>query len=681
MNCPSCTKQVPSGAWICPYCDYILDASVLDAKSSGASVRPVWTETTGEAPEAMILGDVNIDPEDFQVLPGAGAQGDGRTATFLFYTSGATSRVLRPDVVPVVLIEDRSGVPITPYEDFLLSSIDGRRTVREIQRTSGLQPQEVTITLLTLLDKKIIRITAQPHEDEALPVAKPRPNSKKHKRKKSAPRMPSEPKATQPLPTVTPTPIAAEDAEAVTEWSSIERLKIPSLSEPSVLPEIVARGPSVPPPPPRDSEPPPSLGRARSVPPPLPRPTPAPVVEPVLPEVYAGKRPVSEVEEESFDDDSEDTQGILIGIPKAMTPGLAALPTLPPPQPIYAEDEPGTGPADDPSDEAPVVPQDPTPLPELGSGEFDDAPPSERRQREELPRLPTAIMSSAAAAEQRSAPPRLPSAFILERSPSPPPPAPTRPVERTPPPAKAPERSDTPLLELKPEPPPSPPPPVARAIEEKRAEPRRPEPPKAEAPKPEPLPPPAPAPKKEERRVRPDAKPVDGFQMAKAQKLFSEALKDKAEGNIVSARMNMKLALTFDPANELYHEAYQELLKAAPIGTATAAVSRARELYDKATHAEKLGRFDDAIDLLEQAIVESKDPAFYNRLGVLLAMKKNEFERAQSLIETALGMSPGNATYEHNLSKVLQRAAAHSMKGQPKKDKKEGILGFLGRKK
>jgi tetratricopeptide (TPR) repeat protein len=169
--------------------------------------------------------------------------------------------------------------------------------------------------------------------------------------------------------------------------------------------------------------------------------------------------------------------------------------------------------------------------------------------------------------------------------------------------------------------------------------------------------------------------------MAKAAKLFAEALKDKAEGNIVSARMNMKLAISFDSSNNLYHESYQELLKAAPIGSANAAVSRARELYDKATTAEKLGRFDEAIELLEQAIEESKDPAFFNRLGVLLAMKKNEFDRAQSLIETALEMSPGNSTYEHNLSKVLQRAAAQSMKGQPKKEKKDGILGFLGRKK
>jgi len=700
MICSSCAKQVPSGAWICPYCDFILDPSVLDASTSRKAERAVWSESTGDAPEAMILGDVNIDPEDFQVLPGAGAQGDGRTATFLFYTSGATSRVLRPDVIPVIQAVDRSTLPITPYEDFLLSAIDGKKSVREIQRSSGLQPQEVTITLLTLLDKKIIVIVtprsdppapAPPPDD--LPVAKPRGGSKRNRRRKSTPRPP--PAATiamEPLPPIVPAPLGVEDAEAVTEWTMLESAKtsgVPVAPEPE-------------PDPPRPPEPPRLRERPRTIPPPLPTddsdeahaaeppsPPPLPPRSPVLPEVYQGRGPISRVDD-SFADETEDTHGMLLGIPRALTPGLQALPTLPPPPPAppAAEHDPV------------VIPQEPTPIPELESGEFDEASGSPAL-REAMPRMPTALLASASrpASDRPVAPPRLPSAFIIERAASPAPPAPE-------------PRSDTPLVDI-----PSKPPEKrlgrVKVIEERRADgPAPSDPPRAaeerrvEVPKPaderraderraaeerrladerraaaEPA---RPAP--EERKPPPprpkvEGKPADGYQMAKAAKLFAEALKDKAEGNIVSARMNMKLAISFDSSNSLYHEAYQELLKAAPIGSANAAVSRARELYDKATTAEKLSRFDEAIELLEQAIEESKDPAFFNRLGVLLAMKKNEFDRAQSLIETALEMSPGNSTYEHNLSKVLQRAAAQSMKGQPKKEKKDGILGFLGRKK
>src|SRR5688572_24474125 len=109
---------------------------------------------------------------------------------------------------------------------------------------------------------------------------------------------------------------------------------------------------------------------------------------------------------------------------------------------------------------------------------------------------------------------------------------------------------------------------------------------------------------------------------------------------------------------------------------------RARQLYAQATRAEELGDVDEAIDLLEKAIVESKEAAFYNRLGVILAMKKKEFLRAQELIEQALKLAPGNSTYQHNLGKVLSMAATHDVDLRNAGPvKKGGILGLLGRKK
>ena len=238
MLCPSCDSEVEAGAWICPRCDFILDTSVLGGAAAPAlpRARPVWAVAPSDQPEAMILGDVNVDPEDFQVLSGAAADGDGRTTTFLFYTSGATSRVLRPDVVPMRVDEaEATVVPTTPYEDFILAAIDGKRTVREIQRSSGLAPQEVTITLLTLLDKKIVRIAGagpSTSSSEEIPIAKPRPGSKKNKRKKSAvqavpektdkPEKRAKTAATDELPALTPRALDSEDAEEVTEWTALK---------------------------------------------------------------------------------------------------------------------------------------------------------------------------------------------------------------------------------------------------------------------------------------------------------------------------------------------------------------------------------------------------------------------------------------------------------------------------
>ena len=76
-----------------------------------------------------------------------------------------------------------------------------------------------------------------------------------------------------------------------------------------------------------------------------------------------------------------------------------------------------------------------------------------------------------------------------------------------------------------------------------------------------------------------------------------------------------------------------------------------------------------------------RDVAFYNRLGVILAMKKQEYRRAQELIQQALDLAPGNATYQHNLSKVLAMEASASVGKKEGDDGKKKLLGFLQRKK
>ena len=88
---------------------------------------------------------------------------------------------------------------------------------------------------------------------------------------------------------------------------------------------------------------------------------------------------------------------------------------------------------------------------------------------------------------------------------------------------------------------------------------------------------------------------------------------------------------------------------------------------------------DEAVISLEEDISESKPPAFYNRLGVILAMKKQEFDRAQQMIEKAIELAPTNGTYEKNLHKVLSRAALHARKSNG--GKKKGLRGLFGRRK
>lgn len=1002
-SCPSCDRTVEAGAWICPYCDFILDPSVLGTgdEERAPSSKPVWSENTGDAPEAMILGDVNVDPEDFQVLPGAGASGDGRTSTFLFYTSGATSRVLRPDVIPVrePSVAERS-MPTTPYEDFILAAIDGVRSVRDIQRTSGLAPQEVTITLLTLIDKKVVRIQPPPPPPantvamDEIPVARPRAPRKPSKRKKSeagprraaaaltpegrrgatrvldedppparargerraeaahaedagleatigvdSPRSRAEPGRTPPpelargprpgapqapsvqaaappsspapvsppsararpyedeLPAVQPTALGDDDVDEVTEWSALplsssvvggalpggippasttlpsdvraaeaprpiaehireaatelapldraqteepsapstvglrgEALAIPDIHSAIVasarataqqhaydddddLPEVdpdatydatgeVEAADALPrPAKPWDIAPTLEHGPAADVDAlALPRVVEAPsaITDESPPGRGAPERPARasvastrasfggrEVHaapgRESTPLPPPRETAPVLPLSRAGTPPLpydstppssrtsGAPPPAPAPPPSRTP-RPATGTATGPGRSAvePSQPEDvrladelaryalATPLPELSPSSSDDptppprveavralepprrAPEAPRAEPARLPERPRADLGDASRAQEplaRAEPLRLDLLKATPAAESPPPVVPVSPLmpddeDRTPPPRAVPNtlpRLDPSFLvehQRTPAPAPAPvrPDPArARPSMERLMEAKAPSSGRAaEAPLPprvgdEPLesslgePPPrrgaVPPPRRSDgpkpieakleapRAAEPPAKvdptkarrtgpPPDGVQMAKAAKLFEEATKERAEGNLVSARMNMKLAMTFDASNVLYQQAYEELLKMAPPGTPSAS-SRARDLYDKASAAERLSRFDEAIELLEKALEEHKDAAVYNRLGVLLAMKKNEFVRAQELIETALVLSPGNTTYQHNLSKVLQRAAAHDVKNQsapPKK--KDGLLGsLLGRRK
>jgi hypothetical protein len=86
IPCPACGRRVAVGAWICPFCDHILDASVLGSP---------------EPPEALILGEVSVDPEAFQVMAGEGQGEDGKTHALLVYATGTSARFLTPEGVPV----------------------------------------------------------------------------------------------------------------------------------------------------------------------------------------------------------------------------------------------------------------------------------------------------------------------------------------------------------------------------------------------------------------------------------------------------------------------------------------------------------------------------------------------------------------------------------------------------
>jgi Flp pilus assembly protein TadD len=81
------------------------------------------------------------------------------------------------------------------------------------------------------------------------------------------------------------------------------------------------------------------------------------------------------------------------------------------------------------------------------------------------------------------------------------------------------------------------------------------------------------------------------------------------------------------------------------------------ELYEHAQELEDDGDVDGALSALERGMrLAPNAAAFHNRIGVILAMRKREFDRAAAEIERAISLEPDNAHYRNNLGKVMARA-------------------------
>lgn len=201
---------------------------------------------------------------------------------------------------------------------------------------------------------------------------------------------------------------------------------------------------------------------------------------------------------------------------------------------------------------------------------------------------------------------------------------------------------------------------------------------KIQIPSREPTPPPPVAPKPPKPAI-----PAIPDMDVRSRKLYEQAELEKTRGDLVAAHRNIKLALTFDPQNAALKKRLHELARAIPKDRKNPAIiTPSQSLADRAAEKEKEGDIDGAIELLERALRSQKDAAVYNRLGVILAIRKKDFNRGREMIEKALDLSPDNETYRHNLHKVLTHAATVDLqKGRDQKNAGGGIFGLFGKKK
>lgn len=161
-------------------------------------------------------------------------------------------------------------------------------------------------------------------------------------------------------------------------------------------------------------------------------------------------------------------------------------------------------------------------------------------------------------------------------------------------------------------------------------------------------------------QTRPVASPKD---RAKAASVYEHALRDINAGRYARARMYVKLAVSLDPDEPRYQALLEEWDKAKEVAAAADDPEHVK-LVHRARDAERSGDFRGAAALLEQALeLVPKSAELNNRLGVLYATRLKEFDLATKALFRAVDLAPTNATFRHNLMKVM--GAAESASGPP----------------
>lgn len=181
--CPKCGVAGPTGTVICPVCDFILDTSFLGDdflnQPTGDGLLPTAHGRSDFGGEAMILGSLgshDLDVEDeargFESLVG------NRSGSFLVAETDDGQRVIEPAPVYVdrstqamlesnaVLGQKPAGIGqalLSPFEQHVLSFIDGQRPVARVCAKAGLSLSDTKIALALLADRGLIVLVGIAH--------------------------------------------------------------------------------------------------------------------------------------------------------------------------------------------------------------------------------------------------------------------------------------------------------------------------------------------------------------------------------------------------------------------------------------------------------------------------------------------------------------------------------------
>jgi|GEM_PF-1830332 len=158
----------------------------------------------------------------------------------------------------------------------------------------------------------------------------------------------------------------------------------------------------------------------------------------------------------------------------------------------------------------------------------------------------------------------------------------------------------------------------------------------------------------------------------KARMLFEEAQASAKRGNYSAALMNARLAVIHDPTATDYERAIRAWER---IGEDGEQKPHEVLLFEEAKEAEGMGKFEDALELLDQALaIAPNAAALHNRRAVILATRLSRFQEASTAILKACELAPNSLAYKNNLGKIL---VMEERRKEQQEGKKKGLLSRL----
>lgn len=135
----------------------------------------------------------------------------------------------------------------------------------------------------------------------------------------------------------------------------------------------------------------------------------------------------------------------------------------------------------------------------------------------------------------------------------------------------------------------------------------------------------------------------------RAEKFYQDGMAQYQEGNVGPAANLLRLAVTYDPRNRVYAQAFEKIDR-------EARYARAERIWAQGEDAANMGRVNEAIDHWSQAVELSRRADYAARLAQYLHEQNKDVRKAVWAAELAVASAPQDVDYLVLLATIYETA-------------------------